>query len=138
MRELVVILVALTASFLCLSGVSAQDASSPPVGAPTLQPITVAASSGPTISGWQGCVDPNGGFRPITIGEPTTVCLVLSNSPDWATPMSYMRLNFQPIADDYSRFHVPNSYNQLIASQDNALSNTFPGNITVHASSQTA
>ncbi|KAG7340152.1 hypothetical protein IV203_006556 [Nitzschia inconspicua] len=128
--------------------VSGQDVSDPPASAPSLQPISVDSDSpgaaettttGPTIAGWQGCIDPNGGFpQLVTIGEPTTVCLVLSSSPDWGTSMNYLRLNFRPIADDYSRFHVPNSFQQLIMSQDNALSTSFPGNITVHVSSQTA
>jgi hypothetical protein len=49
-----------------------------------------------------------------------------------------MRLNFQPIADDYSRFHVPTSYEHLVVQQDNALSNIFGSNITVHVASQKA
>jgi hypothetical protein len=71
------------------------------------------------MEGWQGCND-------------------LSSSPDWSTPVTYMRLNFQPIADDYSRFHVPTSYEHLVVQQDNALSNIFGSNITVHVASQKA
>jgi hypothetical protein len=137
-----------TSCLLCLltASISAQDASVPPASPPTLQPISVGTNpsgagtttAAPTIEGWQGCVDPNLGFQPVTIGQPTTVCLVLSSSPDWATSMSYLRLNFQPIADEYSRFHVPKSFQQLVATQENALSSTFPGNITVHAESQTS
>ena len=127
----------------CLSMTVAQNTpTNPPAdAAPTLTPITVTTPDGtaaPTITGWQGCNDPNLGFQPVTIGQPTTVCLVLSSSADWATEVTYLRLNFQPIADDYSRFHVPSSYAQLVVNQDNALSNIFGGNITVHAASQTA
>jgi len=74
----------------------------------------------------------------VTIGQPTTVCLVLANDGDWSTEVDYMRLNFQPIADEYSRFLVPDSFNQLVGDPDGDLSKIFPGNITVHAESQSA
>ena len=93
------------------------------------------SESGPV---WTGCVDPVKGYEAVTIGQPTTICLVLASNGDWSTDMEYMRLNFQPIADDYSRFHVPNSFTQLIGSPDAALTKIFPGNITVHSESQTA
>jgi hypothetical protein len=115
-----------------------QDASSSPLPATSPTNAPGAATTAPATSNvWGGCVDPTNGFRPVTIGEPTTVCLVLSSTPDWATEMSYLRLNFQPIADEYSRFHVPDSYNQLVADDENPLSTSFPGNITVHVASQT-
>ena len=97
----------------------------------TVQPTTLA----PTATGWTGCVDPINGPQLVTIGQKTTVCLVLANSVDWSTEMQYMRLNFQPTADEYSRFLVPQSYSQLTG---NALQRVFPGNVTVHTESQTA
>ena len=117
--------------------VTAQD---PTLAPTTLDPRTVAPTAEGT--GWTGCVDPFVGLSPVNIGSPTTVCLVLSNNVDWATPLTYMRLHFQPIADTYSRFHIPNSYNQLVQAPDtgstSGLLTTFPGNITVHSESQTA
>lgn len=76
----------------------------------------------------------------MTIGQPTTICLVLANDGDWSSKTDYMRLNFQPIADEYSRFHVPDSFMQLVGLPNSALTETFPANsnITVHAESQTA
>lgn len=97
---------------------------------------TTSPTELPSSVGWTGCVDPATGYRPVTIGQPITICFVLANHPNWATEMTYMRLNFQPIADQYSRFHVPNSYRQLIQERDTALTRTFPTNITVHAESQ--
>jgi hypothetical protein len=126
---------------LLLLPVVSQETTTPPVAAPTvasMSPDTIPPSLATTGEQWSGCVDPNTGFQLVTIGQPTTVCLVLSSSPDWATNLTYMRLNFQPIADQYSRFHVPQSYTQLFVMEDSALSNSFPGNITVHAESQSA
>lgn len=88
---------------------------------------------------WTGCVDPVKGYELVTIGQPTTICLVLANNGDWSTEMDYVRINFQPIADYYSRFHVPKSFQQLIGTtSETALTKIFPGNITVHSESQTA
>ena len=58
---------------------------------------------------WKGCVDRLNPQALVTIGEKTTICLVLTNAADWTeTVTSYTRLSFQPVADEYSRFHVPN------------------------------
>lgn len=66
----------------------------------------------PTGAPWNGCVDPNdpSAPAPVTIGEKTFICLVLTGSADWgvAAPKEYLRLTFSPTADQYSRFHVPN------------------------------
>lgn len=103
-------------------------------GAPGPAPISSEAS-GPS---WSGCVDPEKGFQPVTIGKPTMICLVLSNNGDWSSETDYMRLNFSPIADVYSRFHVPESFEQLVGDPESDLTDIFPGNITVHAESQSA
>jgi hypothetical protein len=71
--------------------------------APTEAPITPA----PTTVSWQGCEDPVAGKKLVTIGEKTTICLTIGDGTDWSAPRNYMRVNFQPIADEYSRFHVP-------------------------------
>mmetsp|Transcript_7392 Transcript_7392/g.21514 ORF Transcript_7392/g.21514 Transcript_7392/m.21514 type:complete len:316 (+) Transcript_7392:289-1236(+) len=100
-----------------------------------------AATAAPT-SGWSGCVDPTNGYQKVTIGQPTPICLVLANNADWTTEMTYLRLNFRPKADEYSRFHVPDSFVQLVGrnnnNNNNPLGEIFTGNITVHAESQTA
>lgn len=59
-------------------------------------------------TGWEGCVDPENRDALVTIGEKTTICLVIADGVDWSFERQYMRLHFQPIADEYSRFHVPN------------------------------
>lgn len=139
-------------SFLALP-VAAQDTGNPPsltVTAPGQTSATVAPGPAPgdapppaspaTSSGtsWGGCVSPETGFEPVTIGKRTTICLVLSNNGDWSTETDYVRLNFSPIADQYSRFHVPQSFTQLVGNPTEDLSDLFPGNITVHSASQTA
>lgn len=100
-------------------------------------PGSAPAPARPTNT-WGGCVDPIDGYAPVTIGEPTTVCLVLASGANWATEVDYMRLNFQPVADAYSRFHVPESFVQLVGNPNSDLTELFPQNITVHAASQTA
>uniref|UniRef100_A0A7S4AKE4 Spondin domain-containing protein n=1 Tax=Pseudo-nitzschia australis TaxID=44445 RepID=A0A7S4AKE4_9STRA len=98
-----------------------------------------AATETPSaVVGFGGCIDPVKGYEPVTIGKPTPVCLVLANNGDWSTEMTYMRLNFKPLADAYSRFHVPQSFGQLVSTEQNALTEIFTGNVTVHAESQTA
>jgi hypothetical protein len=124
------LLLLVVSAFLALP-VASQDAPAPPdpsAGPPTASPENT----------WSGCVDPMNGYQPVTIGQKTTVCLVLANDGDWSTATDYMRLNFQPIADEYSRFHVPDSFTQLVGSPDTDLTKKFPGNITIHAESQTA
>jgi hypothetical protein len=58
---------------------------------------------------WGGCVDPDPEKRGalVTIGQKTTVCLVIADGVDWQKQRTYMRLHFQPIADSYSRYQVP-------------------------------
>ena len=67
-------------------------------------------SPGPTPAPpptWGGCSDAN--LNPlVVIGEKTTICLVLSNELNWdGQGVDYVRLSFQPIADEFSRFIVP-------------------------------
>ena len=56
---------------------------------------------------WGGCVDPNNEGQLVTIGKRTTICLTLANGMDWSTELTYLRLAFNPLADEYSRFHIP-------------------------------
>jgi len=112
--------------------VMAEDLPAPPPAPPP------GGAPPPAVPTWSGCVDPQLGAQPVTIGKPTTVCLVLANNGDWSTAVDYLRLNFQPTADEYSRFRVPRSFQQLVGAPANSLSKIFDGNITVHAESQTA
>ena len=87
-------------SCLCLLGSNVVADQPPPED-------TAAPTMAPTATPWGGCVDPNDRNTLVTIGKPTTICLVLTDGPDWNVVKTYMRLNFKPIADEYSRFHVP-------------------------------
>ena len=57
---------------------------------------------------YTGCVDPSDPTALVPIGEPTTVCLQIGNSLDWSSGVQYTRVSFQPEADKYTRFHLPN------------------------------
>jgi hypothetical protein len=85
----------------CLVGAQDEAATPAPQADPTAAP-------GPE---WGGCVDPDPENKDalVTIGKKTTICLVIADGVDWAAAdeRTYMRLHFQPKADDYSRFHVP-------------------------------
>jgi len=121
---------------------NAQPSLPPAPPDPAMAPIASSpslSSTSPKAPAWTGCVDPLKEYESVTIGKPTTICFVLANNGDWSTEMDYMRLNFQPIADDYSRFHVPKSFQQLIGSTgETELTKIFPGKITVHSQSQKA
>jgi hypothetical protein len=124
--------------FLALPVASQEDPLSPPAPPDqNLAPMPAPAAA-PGSNSWKGCVDPQKGYQPVTIGEPTTICLVLSSSGDWSSGNDYLRLNFQPEADQYSRFHVPESFQQLVGGPDADMARLFPSNITVHVESQTA
>lgn len=61
-------------------------------------------------SQWSGCVRSGFGSEDkIRIGEPTRVCLQIGNSVSWVDGVDYVRASFEPQADEYSRFHIPNS-----------------------------
>jgi len=82
---------------------------------------------------WKGCVDRLNPQALVTIGQKTTICLVLTNAADWTkTVTSYTRLSFQPVADEYSRFHVPNSFYEMFLTD----SAEYTGGAMVHVASQ--
>lgn len=71
------------------------------------EPSMAPSASPPTLPAWSGCYDANLGPL-VIIGQPTTICLVLSNNLNWnGQPVDYLRLSFQPNADEFSRFIVP-------------------------------
>ena len=88
---------------------------------------------------WGGCVDYNRPDALVTIGEPSAVCLVIGDGADWSTRRTYMRLHFLPKADEYSRFHVPDSFQNLVLDENTRVTQIYDGkNITIHAASQTS
>lgn len=79
--------------------------------------LTVAINA----DGGLGCVDPENPLSPeppVKIGERHTICLTLGDSIDWGDGVEYIRYTFRPIADQYSKFHVPQSYSQLVPSKN--------------------
>lgn len=96
-----------------------------------LSPAPTAAPDNPT---WKGCSEEENEL--VTIGDPTTICLVLSDKLNWdLKPVFYLRLSFRPIADQFSRFIVPSSYQQLVGQRVGQLE-SFNNGIALHVSSQ--
>ena len=92
----------------------------PAAATPTGTAVPASPSQGtasPTVVGWGGCVDENNPNAKVTIGQPTTICLVVADGVDWSVSRTYLRLTFHLKADQYSRFHVPNckSYTRLFS-----------------------
>ena len=75
---------------------------------PTPSP-TPSSTGAATPAPWSGCVDPNNPNKPeiIQIGNPTTICLTLGPGGNWAAGVRYGRYTWRPIADQYSKFHIP-------------------------------
>lgn len=60
---------------------------------------------------WSGCVNinlPKDQQNLVAIDQQTIVCLSIGNRINWSTGAQYVRVNFSPTADEYSRFHIPN------------------------------
>jgi hypothetical protein len=55
---------------------------------------------------WTGCNSVEGAL--VKIGDPMFLCLHVANGVDWGGGVEYIRLAFNPKADEYSRLHVPN------------------------------
>ena len=105
-----------------------------PGAAETAAPATTGA---PVEEGWGGCTDPSLEEK-LELGKKTTICITLSSSAEWNIPppsARTLRLSFQPEADDYSRFHVPDSFKDLISDKS---TNIYDGsnNVTIHVASQ--
>ncbi|CAB9508578.1 expressed unknown protein [Seminavis robusta] len=99
----------------------------------TIPPTTLAPNAD-----WTGCVDPDSPDEPIRIGKKTTICIILGSNTNWnagVPPVRYLRLSFQPLADEYSRFHVPSSYQDLVTTQATQVYNGN-NNVTIHVASQ--
>lgn len=119
-------------------------ATTPPLVAGTPVPAPPQpATPFPTVDdSWSGCVDPtlgedNDGL--VRIGQGTLVCIVLGSATAWNSlnpPVHYLRLSFKPNADQYARFHVPSSYQDLISQQAVPELHNGSNNVTIHVSSQ--
>jgi len=83
---------------------------------------------------WGGCIDPANPKKLVHRGQHTTICLTVGPSGNWTMGnFDTLRYSFKPIADEYSRFSVPSSYNRLIQKSDvKGLGN----DLSVHVSSQ--
>lgn len=60
---------------------------------------------------WSGCIDPDKSKSQnlVRIQQPSRVCFSIANDTDWNGGFaSYLRASFEPKADVYSRFHIPN------------------------------
>jgi hypothetical protein len=60
---------------------------------------------------WSGCIDPDKSKSQnlVRIQQPSRVCFSIANDTDWNSGFaSYLRASFEPKADVYSRFHIPN------------------------------
>jgi hypothetical protein len=76
----------------------------------------VAAQNETNGDQWGGCQATFSGasvdtLEKIEIGKQTIVCFHVGNTKDWARGVDYIRLSFQPEADQYSRMHIPNCKN---------------------------
>jgi hypothetical protein len=104
---------------------------SAPYNVATVTPVVTASTATATpgaapTSGWSGCDDPATLGEPIKIGKKTTVCVVLANNADWNPGLpgtKYLRLSFQPIADEYSRFTVPSCKSSIKSRKRNIVLN---------------
>jgi len=52
--------------------------------------------------------------KPIQIGERHSICIVLGNNANWTSEVDYLQYKFQPKADQYSKYHIDQSYKDLI------------------------
>jgi hypothetical protein len=69
------------------------------------QPTTTA-----TTTAWSGCINPKLTTKQnwIRAQQPTRVFLSIANTTNWSAGAAYTRASFEPLADVYSRFHIPN------------------------------
>lgn len=67
-------------------------------------------------TGWQGCYEVGQEGAKVKIGDPTLICLQVGNTANWTDGVDYIRLSFQPQADQYSRLFIPSCKLLLISS----------------------
>ncbi|GAX23050.1 hypothetical protein FisN_15Hh050 [Fistulifera solaris] len=98
----------------------------------------VAAQNETNGDQWGGCQATFSGasvdtLEKIEIGKQTIVCFHVGNTKDWARGVDYIRLSFQPEADQYSRMHIPNSFNDLVVESETVF---YQRDVTIAAAAQ--
>lgn len=110
-------LLVLLLSLLLLSGDHRHTfchAQTPEPSAATMEPSTEPSILPTGTDQWNGCYDVNDPSALVTVGQKTTICFVIADGIDWREERQYLRLHFQPVADTYSRFHVPRCKCQVV------------------------
>jgi hypothetical protein len=79
------------------------------VAATALLSTTVVVLAQTNRDPWSGCVDPENPDAAdiVKIGDRHTICLTLGPGGNWAAGVKYGRYTWRPVADQYSRFHIP-------------------------------
>ncbi|EED87213.1 predicted protein [Thalassiosira pseudonana CCMP1335] len=95
---------------------------------------TTHAQSTTTSNNPYSCIDPlNLYTTEVRKGENTTVCLYVGPDGDWNSDISYKRFSVNLVADEFSSYRIPGSFNDIVSS------NPFGSDAThIFASSQTA
>lgn len=142
MRDISIRLILSLATVLSVGAQTLDLGATPVPGAATEATVPAAtpipSTRAPVDDGWSGCVDPSKPEELIKIGKKTTICIVLGSSTNWnvLTPATqYLRLSFQPQADEYSRFHVPSSFSDLVIARATTV-HDGSNNVTFHVASQ--
>jgi len=83
---------------------------------------------------WNGC-----GSEKIVSGQPTSVCVVLSDSTSWesSSPQNYARYQFTPVADTFARLSIADSWVGLRSDSNDLLLANYT-NPSVHVESLTS
>jgi len=74
--------------------------------------------SGAAEETWGGCRKSDGNGLVSRNGR-TFICIMVGPSGDWREGIKYLRYSFEPKADEYSRFTVANSYQDLYKTPKN-------------------
>jgi hypothetical protein len=78
--------------------------------------VCLVSTNAQNNSSWSGCV---GGNSVVQIGKTTRVCLQIGNTTDWTAGVGFVRASFEPEADQYSRFHIPEcTYEETARTKD--------------------
>lgn len=137
-------LVAITAAFHQAAGQIFVDTSGnttvETTPSPTLSPTLEVEADGAVNADTDQfmCVNPNDSSDTGVVSRlgRTTVCLTVGPGGNWNSNINYLRYTFRPKADEYSTYHIPNSYTRMVQNGDIDFGNGNPwANISVFASS---
>lgn len=101
-------LAAALALLASLLAAEAQNETDAPVEAPVSAPVNNPPFPSFEEEAWGGCVPRGDEDHKVEIGKKTILCLHIGNNENWAGGVNYIRVSFQPEADQYSRLHIPN------------------------------